>query len=124
MDSQLAGTLARVLRTERAARGWTQAELAEAVGLAVEAYGRLERGGILPRAQSLVRLSRVLQVSTDALLGLTLSPRDSSPRSPLAALPPALQPERPDVRRLSRRLRAARPRTIRLLGLLLTELER
>jgi len=67
---KLAATFAHALRSARAARGMTQAELAERADMAVEAYGRLERGNGLPRTDTLVTLSRKLGVSTDELLGL------------------------------------------------------
>jgi transcriptional regulator with XRE-family HTH domain len=69
-------TFARALRSAREACGWSQAEVAHRIGLSIEAYGRLERGRVLPRVSTLVRLAKVLGVPLDALLGL------EGPRSP------------------------------------------
>jgi transcriptional regulator with XRE-family HTH domain len=44
--------------------------VAHRIGLSIEAYGRLERGRVLPRVSTLVRLAKVLGVPLDALLGL------------------------------------------------------
>jgi transcriptional regulator with XRE-family HTH domain len=61
---------AAALRAAREAREMSQAELSERAALSVEAYGRLERGRVLPRAETLVRLAEALRVPTDRLLGV------------------------------------------------------
>ncbi len=101
----------------RLARGWTQADLAERAGIAVEVCGRLERGNVLPRADTLVRLAAALGVTTDALLGL------ASPKERLAAEPEAEYGDPPELRRLVRRLRREPRRTIRHLDALLSALQ-
>lgn len=121
MQVQLSGVFAAALKGARQARRWTQAELAERAGMAVEAYGRLERGLVLPRAQTLVALAEALNTSTDFLLG-----RDSAALHALRA--PGLRVSEPDkdsveVRRLIRRLRKAKPRTIRLASSFVAALE-
>lgn len=70
MAATLSAVFGRNLRARRERIGLTQAEVAREVGLAVEAYGRLERGYALPRAQTLVALAKLLATSTDSLLGL------------------------------------------------------
>lgn len=74
MPPLLSETLAERLRASRLLCGLTQAEVAERCGLAVEAYGRLERGLALPRADTLVALAKTLRASSDHLLGLDDSP--------------------------------------------------
>lgn len=69
MDS-LRKQFAQNVRAQRVAHGYSQAEAAEELGLAAEAYGRLERGQVLPRVETLVRLASVYGVTTDELLGL------------------------------------------------------
>lgn len=69
MDS-LRGHFSTTLRQLRMSLGYSQAEAAERLGLAAEAYGRLERGSVLPRVSTLVRLAKLFNVSTDSLLGL------------------------------------------------------
>lgn len=120
-SKSLAATFARELRAVRQAFGWTQAEVAERVGIAVEAYGRLERGGVLPRADTLVRLAAALRVSTDHLLGI--SPEAAPSRRRVAAEPEAEYAAPPEMRRLLRRLRGESLRTIRLLDALVSSLQ-
>lgn len=74
---------ARNVRAQRVAHGFSQAEAAEHLGLAAEAYGRLERGQVLPRVETLVRLSNVYGVSTDALLGLAAGDGGSTTSRPV-----------------------------------------
>lgn len=116
--SSLPATFARELRDARRARGWTQAELAERVGIAVEVCGRLERGRVLPRADTLVRLAAALGVSADALLGLDAG----RPRERLVAEPEGEYADPPELSRLVRRLRKQSRRTLRLLDGLVASL--
>ena len=64
----MAQRLSHALRKARAQKRFTQAELAERAGIATEAYGRIERGLVLPRADTLLQLAMALDVSCDALL--------------------------------------------------------
>lgn len=98
----------------------TQEATAERIKVSSEYYARLERGHAFPSVPTLSVMMGVLGVSADDLLGLTV---------------PELRPERPsgrtthpagdraEVRRLIRRLRHASPATIRLIDLLVTELD-
>lgn len=54
----------------RGERGLTQAELAAMAGLAQPYISDYERGVCVPNATTIIRLSGVLGISTDALLGL------------------------------------------------------
>ena len=108
------------MRASRQALGWTQAELAERVEIAVEVCGRLERGRVLPRADTLVRLAAALGVSTDSLLGV--SPDAGPPMDRAAAEPGVEYGDPPELRRLVRRLRGESRRTIRLLDALVSAL--
>ena len=122
MASDLTSTFAQSLRRAREARHLTQAEAAELTGLAVEAYGRLERGSILPRAATLVSLSRAFGVSTDSLLGL--SPGAVSAIGAGQGGNRVGAAERPELVRLRRRLERLTPKTLRLLAQLLADLAR
>ena len=62
------GTAAREARTTLR---MTQAEVATAVGLAPEVYGRIERGLLMPSVTTLLGIAGVLRVSPDVLLGWT-----------------------------------------------------
>ena len=60
---------AATLRSARDGLGLSQEDLAERVELSVEALGRLERGRVLPRAETLLRIADATGLSVDALLG-------------------------------------------------------
>lgn len=92
------GATARVARGEAAL---TQADVAERVGVATEVYGRMERGGLLPRLSTFTKLCRVLGTDANGMLGL-------SPSAPVQGLDTARRPpeEPAPVRRLLRLVRA------------------
>ncbi len=117
----LAATFAEELRAARRALGWTQAELAEHVGIAVEVCGRLERGRTLPRADTLVRLAAALRVTTDELLGIS---KGGQPTDRTAGEPQAPYGDPPELRRLVRRLRSQPRLTLRHLDAFLSSLRR
>lgn len=114
MPSALAAVFGRNLRAQRERIGLTQAEVAREVGLAVEAYGRLERGQALPRAQTLVAIAGLLETSTDALLGLTEGKRSSLLEDVGAAKGGYRAAVEPELRRLFTRLGKMEPAEIRL----------
>lgn len=58
------------IRIARAARGWSQRELAQRTGFDATAVSHWERGERLPSIESLRELSRALGVTADWLLGL------------------------------------------------------
>lgn len=62
-------TIGRIARRARVVLELTQAEVAEAIGLAPENYSRLERGLLNPSLSTLVQLARVLDVTPNELLG-------------------------------------------------------
>jgi transcriptional regulator with XRE-family HTH domain len=113
MSAKLAQCIGAVARAARSRAKLTQADVAERVGIASEVYGRLERGRMLPSAPTLRKLSLVLGVSTDELLGLQAS-------GPVRQPPEEDEP--PEVRRLVRRVRAMKPARRRLLAVLAREL--
>lgn len=114
MASAMAEMFGRNLRAQRERIGLTQAEVAREVGLAVEAYGRLERGYALPRAQTLVALAGLLETSTDALLGLTNGKHASLLDEVGAAKDGYRAAAQPELRRLITRLGKMKPAEIRL----------
>lgn len=73
-DAMALGDRIRALRKEA---GWSQAELAERIGVDPGRVSRYEAGRITPSADALVRLAEVLNVSIDHLL------IDDIPRRPL-----------------------------------------
>lgn len=118
MDENLAKKIGLAARASRTALGLTQADAAERVGINSEFYARIERGQTLPSVPTLAALADALGVSADRLLGSAgPSARTDEPAPARSAS------DSPAMRRLQRRLRGARPRTIRLLGLLAAALE-
>lgn len=115
MDKELAKRIGLAVRAARTSMGCSQADAAELIGISAEFYARIERGGTLPSVPTLFNMASAMNVSADSLLGL----RSGTPRR---VFPRAIS-ESPDVRRLLRRLRRAKPRSLRLLNLIVTALE-
>lgn len=65
-----ATTFSMRLREARMKLGQSHGDAARALGVTREGYGRLERGRVLPRADVLLRVAKLFNVSTDWLLGL------------------------------------------------------
>jgi len=87
-------------------RGITQAELAESLGLAQPNVSDYERGVLRLNADLILKITRVLKVSADELLGLQ-EPKSSRP-APKGRLARKLQ----EIERLPRRDQEALLRTI------------
>ena len=62
------------IREARAAKGWTQAELAERAGVTQQAIQRYEAGTREPRASALVGIAKACGVSISYLLVLWVCP--------------------------------------------------
>lgn len=123
MRKNLAANFGKNLRAARVRLGLTQREVAKEVGLALEAYGRLERGLALPRAGTLAALASLLGVTTDALLGL--SARRTETVLDRVGRPKAGYVEglRPELRRLLRMLERMDGPTLKLFVRLASRLE-
>lgn len=121
MDKELAKSIGSASREARKSLELTQEDAAERIGVSAEFYARIERGNALPSVQTFARISAALGVSADTLLGLHT--RDRSDAQPMwaSASPPS---DSPEIRRLVRRLRKATPATLRLVTMLVKELER
>jgi transcriptional regulator with XRE-family HTH domain len=103
-DSQkrqrLAHALGAAAREARLQRGLTQGEVADRVGIAMEVYGRIERGRLLPSIRTFLGMCRVLEADARVLLGLV---------EPGSASAPEQTPEEPPhLRRLMRLARELR----------------
>ena len=122
---QLFATRLRALRVEQ---GFTQAEVARKVGIAGEAYGRLERGAVLPRARTLAAIAQLLGTSVDYLLGLSEASGTAAALIRSAGSPKAAYldrfPKSPRVRRLVRRLDDQPPGIVNLMLRILSAIER
>lgn len=95
-----------------AERGLTQVALARAVGVSHVTINNYLRGvRSLPRAEELLAMARVLEVTMEWLLGGGEGSEDSAPKVGAGVLAPAEQPSslcavpEPELRELARRLR-------------------
>ncbi|MCP3099182.1 helix-turn-helix transcriptional regulator [Myxococcus sp. K15C18031901] len=120
MDKKLATTIGAAARAARSRLELTQADVAERIDVATEVYGRLERGGMLPSVQTLLKLCHELHVSADELLGLAAQ----GPAPTRASDAPVAPAERPEVRRLLRTVRQLEGSHVKLLGLVANALGR
>lgn len=59
----------------RTSLGWNQVELAKRLGVAKQTVSNWENENIQPSIEMLIRLSKLLGVTTDYLLGLDNTPR-------------------------------------------------
>lgn len=108
---KLARHLGAGARAARKEAELTQADVAERIGVVTEVYGRMERGGLLPRLPKFRRLCRVLGLDANVLLGLTTSA--AAPRLDTSERPP----EEPlAVRRLLRLMRGMNSRQLAALA--------
>ncbi|OJH37506.1 transcriptional regulator [Cystobacter ferrugineus] len=92
--------LGEALRAARARAQWTQADVAERVGVATEVYGRMERGNLTPSVPILRALCGVLRMDADEALAL-----ESRGTAAWLKEQPAPEEESPQIRRLMRALR-------------------
>ena len=63
--------ISSVIKSERIAKGMTQAQLAEAIHVTQDSISLWELGKRYPDTQYLVPLCKTLQISADYLLGLS-----------------------------------------------------
>lgn len=66
----MAETLANRLKEARAARAWTQADLAERVGVTRKTINTVENGVFVPSTVLALKLARALETSVEALFEL------------------------------------------------------
>jgi len=63
-------SLVNRLREERTRRGWTQAELAERVGVSRKTVNTVENGVFVPSTVLALKLARALQTRVETLFSL------------------------------------------------------
>lgn len=67
-DKELARQIGTAIRSHRKAKGWTQAQLAEAVEVEKESISRFETGAISPTVERLLQLAEALACPVSDLL--------------------------------------------------------
>ena len=122
MDKDLAVRIGNAARAARRALRLTQEDAAERIGVSVEFYARIERGNSLPSILTFARIAAVLGISADLLLGRQPVVGHAAARSPDWS--PGPPDDSPELRRLTRRLRTSGPGVVRVVTLLVKELER
>lgn len=109
-DEALRASIGRTAKAARLRLGLSQADVAASIGMAMEVYGRMERGRMAPSIGTLRRLCVALGMSADEAFGM------ESSGAPAAALAPA-QPQGAGMRRLVRCASALSPASLRVLAL-------
>jgi len=120
MNKELAKSIGSAARQARKELKLTQEDVADRILVSVEFYARIERGNSLPSIITFARIVSVLGVSADALLGRQPAHTTAPSEGLWAPEPPV---DGPEIRRVVRRLRQASPSTVRLVNLLIKELE-
>lgn len=75
-ESSMAHRLSVNISVLRKARGWTQSDLAERVGVDTETISRFERGATLPSLLTLEKISQSLRVGIGDLLAENMAQPD------------------------------------------------
>ena len=113
-------------RTARKRQGLTQADVAEALGITRDFYSCIERGLAGPSMPTLYSMAIVLETSVDALLGRTEIPPTTAgstrPREPAGK--GGAVARSPELRRLTRQLANASPKTLEVVTMLVTWFDR
>jgi transcriptional regulator with XRE-family HTH domain len=91
---RFANELGAAAREARLRMGLTQAEVADRIGIAMEVYGRIERGVLLPSIQTFLGMCHVLEADPRVLLGFMNPGSSPGPRQTTE--------DPPHVRRLTR----------------------
>ena len=81
MSEQLARSVGQAARAARERLGYTQAQVAEMIGIAHVVYNRLENAKMLPSVPTLVRLCDALRATSDELLGRARPPKAGKAKS-------------------------------------------
>jgi transcriptional regulator with XRE-family HTH domain len=89
-------TLTAELRRARLAREWTQEQLAERMGVAVETISNLERGATIPSLRTLLALAEMLEIDLGKVF--------SAPGKPQSRIPPGRARQEAMLQRLLTRL--------------------
>ena len=98
------------MRQARRARKWKQPQVAEAIDISVQFYGRIERGKALPSIETFVKLLTLFGLRPSIVLGL-VPPTEAAGEAPV-------------LRRIARRLRRVPARARALVREVLDELDR
>ena len=120
MNKELAKSIGNAARQARTSLQLTQEDAAERINVSVEFYARIERGNSLPSILTFARIVSALGVSADALLGRGPIMMPPAGVGSWVSGPPS---DSSEIRRIVRRLRKASPSTLRLVNMLVKELE-
>ena len=125
---QLMATIATAARKARKRRGFTQADVADEIGISAECYARIDRGRVLPSIRTFYAIAVTLEINPDELLGRPVaapaSVSSDRPQRPVSKDGTASERPEPELRRLLRQLRKASPKTLELTEWLLIQLDR
>ena len=110
-------TLGEKLQKLRKARGWTQEELSEKVGVSRQSLSKWESDGALPDTANIILLADLFGVTTDYLLreAEAVTPATSFKEAPTPKQP-APQPVAPIVQVIPPQQKKSTPPTILVIG--------
>lgn len=86
-------SIGKRIRTCREQKGWTQQAFAEKVGISIAYTGMIERGEKIPKLETFIRISNVLEVSADLLLADVIKAQPFSDTSARAEVVNSLSKE-------------------------------
>lgn len=95
-DKKLARQIGATIRDRRKAQGWTQAQLAETVGVEKESISRFETGAISPSVGRLLQLADALKTPVSEFL-CPIPDEVDAQAAALATLIHTLSPARRDI---------------------------
>ena len=108
---ELMVTIGPLAREARERLKMNQAEAARAAGISAVVYGKIERGLMLPAVPTLRKITLALGISADVLLGISPKEVARSLNGPAPELPLS-----PELRKLTRTLRAWPDEKVRFLA--------
>jgi transcriptional regulator with XRE-family HTH domain len=106
-SKELAETVGANTREARKALGLTQQQVADALGVTINFYARIERGKTLPSVSTLLTMTQVLHLSADRLLEMVPSDIRMADLSPEVAYLAGIARQDPALQRMLSALVAA-----------------
>jgi len=108
---ELMATIGPLAREARERLEMNQAEAARAAGISSVVYGKIERGLMLPAVPTLRKITLALGISADVLLGISPKEVARTMNEPAPEVPLS-----PELRKLTRTLRAWPDEKVRFLA--------
>ena len=121
-DQQLSAIIGAGARRARKRLGLTQEGVGQLLDITAEFYARIERGHALPSVTTFRHIVTALEVDANELFGLT-DGSGAAAAATASQTPIVRQSDPPELKRIIKRLRRTSRATLRLVTLLIKELE-